>query len=79
MIGAWQASGLSVRTYAQQAGINERRLSLWHRRLATPEEATPAGSHFGDFINGYEFITANGGGVAILNFGSSGRRIFLAR
>ena len=43
MVGAWQASGVSMRAYAQQVGINERRFSLWRRRLA-PQEETAAAS-----------------------------------
>lgn len=36
MVEAWQASGLSMRAYAMQNGISERRLGLWRRRLLGP-------------------------------------------
>ena len=33
IVTAWRSSGLSMRAYAQRAGISERRLGLWRRRL----------------------------------------------
>lgn len=40
MVSAWRASGLSMRAYAQQSGVSERRLGLWRRRLLARSSAT---------------------------------------
>ena len=37
MVGAWQASGVSMRAYAQHVRIHERWFSLWRRRRAPQE------------------------------------------
>lgn len=42
MVAAWRESGLSMRAYAREHGLNERRLGLWRRKLEaelSPESA----------------------------------------
>ena len=52
MVAAWRSSGLSMRAYAKQAGLSERRLGLWKRRLepadtvATHASSDPSASAF---------------------------------
>lgn len=42
MVASWRASGLSMRAYALRAGISERRLGLWRRRLERSAGNAPA-------------------------------------
>ena len=62
MVGAWQASGVSMRAYAQHVRIHGRWFSLWRRRRA-PQEGTAADSHVAPVAVGEQRGLADGNGL----------------